>query len=217
METSIEIVPQNAIAATSNVASESTGFFSSKWFRYGLLVLILAFLGFNVFTYLGKATDATTHAVKPLVKPALDVAETAGEAVVDTAEKVLDVAAEGVEKAVHVAGDVTKQVVSKGALGVEQVAKKTAELTTSGINQLQDMTNRKALDDATKRWEQSQPVADDALSSTQVRQSASQSGYCYIGEQGGVRSCIKVNEHDHCMSGDIFPTAAICINPSLRE
>lgn len=43
------------------------------------------------------------------------------------------------------------------------------------------------------------------------------SGYCYIGEDRGFRSCAKVSQHDTCMSGDIFPTRDICINPNLRQ
>jgi hypothetical protein len=41
-------------------------------------------------------------------------------------------------------------------------------------------------------------------------------GYCYIGEDRNFRSCVKVSQHDICMSGDIFPTREICINPNLR-
>ena len=40
--------------------------------------------------------------------------------------------------------------------------------------------------------------------------------YCYIGEFKGVRSCVEVKNSDTCMSGDIFPTHDVCINPSLR-
>ena len=58
------------------------------------------------------------------------------------------------------------------------------------------------------------PEPDDT---TSVTQRPRKSGYCYIGEDRGVRSCIKVGESDECMSGDIFPTQAICINPSLRQ
>jgi len=43
-----------------------------------------------------------------------------------------------------------------------------------------------------------------------------QSGFCYIGEDRGFRSCISVGEGDMCMSGDIFPSHAVCINPKLR-
>lgn len=59
------------------------------------------------------------------------------------------------------------------------------------------------------------PLPDDATSVTQSA-GRSKSGYCYIGEDRGFRSCIKVGENDQCMSGDIFPTMDICINPNLR-
>ena len=59
------------------------------------------------------------------------------------------------------------------------------------------------------------PEADDSTST--VQKPASKSGFCYIGEDRGFRSCIEVGEGETCMSGDIFPTEAICINPNLRE
>jgi hypothetical protein len=59
------------------------------------------------------------------------------------------------------------------------------------------------------------PLPDDATSVTQTG-GRSKSGFCYIGEDRGFRSCIRVGENDQCMSGDIFPTMDICINPNLR-
>jgi len=44
----------------------------------------------------------------------------------------------------------------------------------------------------------------------------SKSGWCYIGSEQGYRSCSQVGETDTCMSGNIFPTQDICVNPSLR-
>jgi hypothetical protein len=41
-------------------------------------------------------------------------------------------------------------------------------------------------------------------------------GYCYIGTDRGIRSCIDVKPGDRCMSGKIFPRRDICVNPSLR-
>ena len=58
------------------------------------------------------------------------------------------------------------------------------------------------------------PSPDDATSMTQQNQS--KSGYCYIGEDRGFRSCIQVGANDTCMSGDIFPTLDVCVNPNLR-
>jgi hypothetical protein len=70
---------------------------------------------------------------------------------------------------------------------------------------------RKALEYALKNQN---PVADDATS--RLRIPRTKSGYCYIGEDRGFRSCIEVTKDMKCMSGDIFPTRAVCVNPRLR-
>ena len=41
--------------------------------------------------------------------------------------------------------------------------------------------------------------------------------YCYIGYDNGQRECVDVHAGDVCMSGEIFPTLDICINPTLRQ
>ena len=59
------------------------------------------------------------------------------------------------------------------------------------------------------------PVID--RSRIQSNKASSKSGFCYIGEENGIRSCVKVSEHDVCTSGKIYPTRAICQNPKLRQ
>jgi hypothetical protein len=54
---------------------------------------------------------------------------------------------------------------------------------------------------------------DDTSSSIQLPK---KSGYCFIGEDKGFRTCMYVGPRDECMSGDIFPSMEICINPNLR-
>jgi hypothetical protein len=60
------------------------------------------------------------------------------------------------------------------------------------------------------------PEADDASSVTQKGKISGKAGYCLVGEDRGIRSCMKVGEGDTCMSGNIFPSKDKCINPSLR-
>ena len=43
------------------------------------------------------------------------------------------------------------------------------------------------------------------------------SGYCNVGSWKGIRSCVKVSSAKECISGDIFPTKDICVNPNLRH
>lgn len=65
--------------------------------------------------------------------------------------------------------------------------------------------------------QQGNPLPEPDESDSLTQSPRNKSGYCYIGEDRGFRSCIRVDESEECMSGDIFPTAAICINPNLRQ
>ena len=47
-------------------------------------------------------------------------------------------------------------------------------------------------------------------------QRQNKSGYCYIGKDKGFRSCIYAGVNDVCESNEIYPSKAICLNPSLR-
>ena len=41
--------------------------------------------------------------------------------------------------------------------------------------------------------------------------------YCYVGNLGGKRHCAEIEQSDKCISGDIFPTESLCVNPNLRK
>jgi hypothetical protein len=41
-------------------------------------------------------------------------------------------------------------------------------------------------------------------------------GWCYIGTDRGIRSCVDVGYNETCISQDIYPTREKCINPNLR-
>ena len=52
---------------------------------------------------------------------------------------------------------------------------------------------------------------------TSMIQTGVQKGYCYIGTDRGIRSCISINDQDSCLSGDIFPSKSTCLYPQLRQ
>lgn len=175
-----------------------------KIIRYGLIVIILAFLGFNIFSALSKATDSTAGFLKPVLAAL-------GYGVGETVKQTTDVAAEGAKGVVDVAAGTVDDAVtlmekSVGVKGVEFNRVDKDNISTS-----------EALASASSKLKKSEPEADEAGSSTQQGRALPKSGYCYIGEDRGFRSCIKVNEGDMCMSGEIFPTKDVCVNPSLRE
>jgi hypothetical protein len=42
-------------------------------------------------------------------------------------------------------------------------------------------------------------------------------GYCYVGSDRNVRTCVEVSDENTCMSGEVFPTRDLCINPKLKD
>ena len=64
----------NVLEQSTNAVSNSTTSFASNinWWtilKYTALLLILALLGFNLFTYLGIATDKTAQQIQPIALP----------------------------------------------------------------------------------------------------------------------------------------------------
>lgn len=81
---------------------------------------------------------------------------------------------------------------------------------------INDDTKYTFLDKAERTYTGPSPRADDTTSVTQKHQSG-KGGYCYIGEDRGFRSCVKVDASDKCMSGDVYSRQDVCIDPTLRE
>jgi hypothetical protein len=179
------------------------GVFSGKIFRYGLIILILAFLGFNLFDYLGIVTQFFANTFGPIIGA---IAKFFGIAVGETTKTVTSVAASGIKTGV----DITAGTIEKGADVLEKTL--SGGYSKNNIDTSLDVALNKE-----RKKPSNEPMPDESGSSTQANKTAKKSGFCYIGEDRGFRSCVKVNEGDECMSGDIFPTRDICINPNLRE
>ena len=81
---------------------------------------------------------------------------------------------------------------------------------------LKDDAKYTFLDKADRSYSGPAPRADDSTSVTQKHQSG-KGGYCYIGEDRGFRSCVKVEASDKCMSGEVYSRHDVCIDPTLRE
>ena len=197
---------------TSNSPSEGMFKTSGKnnYTKIGLAVVILLFLGVNIFSYLGVFFENLKQTSSPLIRGILeslglitkDITSTAAEG----AKLGVDVAAGTIESGIDVV---------QGQLDLEQSApsqQQPSQQQSSQQSSIIPASLSSALADAEENTE---PLPDDAMSSTQ--RNSSKSGYCYIGEDRGFRSCVSVDESDMCMSGDIFPSNEICVNPSLRE
>lgn len=201
---------------TEPVAADDMSSTTSLVVRGALVVLLLALIGFNVFTYLD---DITQWFSDTFGGPFQYVARVFGYAVTDTAQTTVDVTAQGTKSAVDIASGAATSGINVLQQTIGQRDDQRDDQTQTQKNQTQpsatqDMGSNAGLQRALSHAKNESPQPDDATSRTQR---IGKSGYCYIGEDRGFRSCIKVGEEDTCMSGDIFPTQAICINPRLRQ
>jgi len=184
-----------------------------------IIILVLAFLGLNVFAYLAKGTQAVTDVFKPVVDSTVGIfAYITGQTISTVAEggkAVVGVAAGTANTAL----DVVQDIATPEPQGATPKAAKASLKSVKFANEEPDVMRENSLNRAlnTRKRSAQQTMndyeADDSLSQIQGR---NKSGWCYIGEDRGFRSCVEVGPNDGCMSGDIFPTQEICINPTLR-
>lgn len=167
-------------------STDPANFLQSTTFKVVMLILILAVLGINLFQYLANTTDLITNYFS---EPVLQFFSNIGLLTLDTT-KTVTIAA---DKGVKTTSNTIKNIVTG-----------TIDETTSLGRSIQH------------KKKQYRPEADSALNMTQSSQSKRKSGYCYIGEDRGFRSCIKIDDTP-CLSGMIYPTKEHCIHPHLRH
>ena len=196
--------PSLSSDSSYNIKDSITNLFSSSYTIYILIFLILAVLGINIFAYLGYLTEDTIDIIRPLIFVGISTTSDISQDIISNSAEGAKAATDIVAGTVNSAIDTTGNVLTQSSNGDE-----LEEETIDDHDKLQ-----KDINEDNKR-SNDVPEPDDATSKTQKVKG--KSGFCYIGEDRGFRSCIEVNENDTCMSGDIFPTEQICINPSLRE
>ena len=210
-------VPLNSASAavSSTTEAASTTFdnatpSSSSFWRYLTVFLILVFLSVNLVLFLIKPTNADiTHLYDPLMTfsdkhfntkfVSSKTKESAAKPVTTKAKN--NSGLKKIENALDMKKPINKIDTSAAGTGTSAASMQASNLETRTVK------NYKKLPVI--------PKADDSTSAIQMNPT-SKAGFCYIGEDRGFRSCINVGEGDVCMSGDIFPTEAVCINPNLR-
>ena len=199
-----------------NESSNKSSYTKSTYFRIGMIIVILLFLGINIFSHLGDFFQHLKDTTAPIIESIL---KNLGYVVTETTKDVTELTATGAKLGVDVAAGTVESGIDviQGQLDIDESQSSQNNDSSKNIKSIKRKSMSNSLSSALANAESnSEPFPDDATSSTQ-RNGSSKTGYCYIGEDRGFRSCISVEDSDVCMSGDIFPSNKICVNPSLRE
>lgn len=229
----------SASASSSNSTSSFMDFFSNlTWQTWLIVILILAFLGINIFSYLQMGTEKTADIFAPVLK-------LFGYETLETTRQTVETSATGTKAGVDIVANATTGTINaienkaRANNNNNNNASSNTSNTVTGqqtmnasknaqpiqdqlrmekqINELEDLQEQnlqKALDDS--KSSNSGPRPDDSLSRIQASNGSGKAGWCFIGEDRGFRTCSQIGENDKCMSGDIFPSQEICMNPNLR-
>jgi len=201
---------------TPSVDSDATsgeGMFSS-WWVWIFIILLLAYLGFNIFNYLAKGAQTTNEVLSPFWAYIMSFFNY-GPSIMPLDDSEVQSQYE------NDSDDIGKQG------GAQPISAENATPNTASVSKMSpDSVNNQNVSDNAQNTalnralniskQQELPkqdyVANDSYDSTQQ----GKAGWCYIGSEQGYRSCSQVGEADICMSGNIFPTQDVCVNPSLR-
>jgi len=201
--------------ASSSLLDNTNNISITKWM---FIIFILAFLGINIFVYLAKGTQDITNIFSPILSKITSLFGS-------VTGQIVDVSAEGAKGVV----DTTANVIDTGLTAVQDITPGEPEQQTNTSIKSQlvkhtlpqpDIMQANTLNKALNNSKQGQSNNNDYNpddSTSKIQGSAPKSGWCFIGEDRGFRACAKVGVNDTCMSGDIFPSQDICVNPNLRQ
>jgi len=223
----------NGYTGQSSSSSRSGWFETKTAVLYAVIViLVLAFAGFNVFVYLAKGTQDISNFFGPLAQRLMGgIAMVTGQTVA--------VSSEGAKTVVTN----TSGALNTGLSAIQMVSDPTGpvanKLAQSSLAMSDSTTTGQVVNDPIANTNLNQSIqtartninggggdnrngtmdyqANDAASSLYAGSLVEKAGWCFVGQDRGFRSCMQVGVGDQCMSGDIFPTQEICINPSLRQ
>lgn len=184
------------------------------------VLLILSFLGINLLIIGGNIVDTILKIFGPLISQILSIfgyttgtllnigADVAG----DTAKFGIDIA----EGSVHSIGNILKDA-SQGHVNPDSKNSLDNALKNNIFTNNNDDCKGnldKAVNDS-KSKTASNPSPDTSENPIQKPISSGKSGWCLVGEYKGKRGCIEVAEQDKCLSGQVYPSQKMCLNPVL--
>ena len=224
----MSLLSDNISLGDSGSSSSSSWRFLSILGIVLLVILILAIAGLNIFSYLAVGTQDTASWVEYLAN--MIKQHTGNIPISKGLGNIVGVSALGTKDIIDSASkdiNAVSTAIDQGAERVlDPIIQKTATLkgTPLSSSSPKNNTENNSLNRALNTYDAQQNFgagpkgmnynADDSMSS--IQKTGGKAGWCFIGDDNGTRTCARVGENQMCMSGDIFPTSEICVNPSLR-
>lgn len=188
------------VTSKLNTSSKSLSAFDSFWnfFKITLILVIIGLLGINLYTFFMYKKDALSYYFGDF----FDVGQN-----IETEEQ--EISEELLEEQKDKNSDEEGTVFSKLDIAAENEAKNIND----NPDKLENVLKEKKEVDYSEDLEKKGGYKANNISLNVNKKS----GFCYLGEDRGVRTCVQVDDDDTCLSNQVFPTQEICVNPNLKE
>ena len=194
-------------------ATSGEGIFSS-WWVWIFIILLLAYLGFNIFNYLAKGAETTNDVLSPFWTYIMTFFNYGPTSITSVQPDDNEVDNDDTDGNSNLDGGkpISAENAKPNPASVSKMTPDSVDTQNAPDNAQNTALNRALNISKQQELSKQDYVANDSYDSTQQ----GKAGWCYIGSEQGYRSCSQVGEADTCMSGNIFPTQDVCVNPSLR-
>jgi len=170
-----------------------------------IFLLILSFLGINLLNISGDIIQRISNIFGPVFVNFLSLfGYTTGTVINKTADVVADASKTGIDIAEGTAQSVGGLFLKASQNLSNQPSLETPQPELKQQPQPKPESKPEPEPDTTKN-----PI-QNPISSIKAR-------WCLVGEYEGRRGCIAINEHDKCLSGQVFPTQQMCLNPTYTS
>ena len=215
MDTNTEVMNAPSMEYTNSTTDLSS---NSKDFVIFVLLLVLVFavLGINIFQIIGKAIEYIISLIKPLFSV---IGYTTGSVINTTTDLATDTTKFGIDVVGGSAKDVGNLLISASnntdLPNYTPIAKTYSSAVFNSLGTTLALhpemrNNTPTSTDVTIRV----PSADSTISPIQNPISSNKQKWCSIGEFQGKTGCVEVDDDSRCLSGQLFATQHLCLNPT---
>jgi len=166
-----------------------------------LCLVVLSLIGINFFEWVVNTILRIIEAIIPSIRDLLAmIGFSTGTIINGSADLVADTAELGIDVAKGTTHSIGDLLINSNKPGIDQ----SRQISLTEVINVPNI----------KFNNQPTPVQSSEPIMTPIGSQKPMAGWCYVGDYNGVRGCVDVNEHDKCMSGQIFANQSSCLNPN---
>lgn len=211
----------NVQQGLSNSSSANASFSKNNVIMILIVLLLLSFLGVNLLSMGGDLVARINYTFGPLVHKILSTfGYTTGTVINKTSEISASMAKTGVDiadgTAHSIGGLLIKGSQQGGQYGPTSFPENALSLAPVSLGE-PEPAPEPAPEPTPETNKYEEPKQDTTENPIQKPITSSKKGWCLVGEYEGKRGCIQIVDQDKCLSGQIFPTQKMCLNPTFTN